>query len=57
MSSHAPNKILSVDEFLQIRKEVRQLLKHEGETPSTEDSDIPPGEDDTNDETIVSLSL
>ncbi|XP_044727957.1 pre-mRNA-processing factor 39 isoform X2 [Chrysoperla carnea] len=54
VSSHAPNKILSVDEFLQIRKEVRQLLKHEGETPSTEDSDIPPGEDDTNDETIKS---
>ncbi|XP_034939966.1 pre-mRNA-processing factor 39 [Chelonus insularis] len=45
VQSNSPNRILSVDDFLALRAEVKALLKSE-ETPTTTPSDdVPPGED------------
>ncbi|CAG9759691.1 unnamed protein product [Ceutorhynchus assimilis] len=44
VASNSPNKILGVDEFMAIRKEVRTTLKSE-EKP--ENVDLPPGDEDT----------
>lgn len=46
VASHAPNKILEVDEFLALRKEIRHMLKHDVTTNETAaaNSDAPPGE-------------
>ncbi|XP_057669540.1 pre-mRNA-processing factor 39 [Diorhabda carinulata] len=47
ITSNAPNKVLDVDEFLALRKEVRQQLKHDVATDSpAADSDAPPGDED-----------
>lgn len=46
VASHAPHKILEVDEFLALRKEIRHMLKHDVTTndPASANSDAPPGE-------------
>ncbi|XP_051166626.1 pre-mRNA-processing factor 39 [Leptopilina boulardi] len=44
VSSNAPNQILSVDDFLSLRSEVKLLLKSEDVTPSSS-ADAPPGEE------------
>lgn len=45
MTSNTPNKILEVDEFLALRKEVKHMLKHDVTTETTDNLDVPPGED------------
>ncbi|XP_022920714.1 pre-mRNA-processing factor 39 [Onthophagus taurus] len=51
VSNNTPNKILEVDEFLALRKEVKHILKHDGSSTSEptgtsgDKSDLPPGED------------
>ncbi|KAK9687521.1 Suppressor of forked protein (Suf), partial [Popillia japonica] len=45
VSTNPPNKILEVDEFLALRKEVKHMLKHDGTAESADKPDVPPGED------------
>ncbi|KAI4468987.1 pre-mrna processing protein prp39-related [Holotrichia oblita] len=45
VSTNPPNKILEVDEFLALRKEVKHMLKHDGTSESADKPDVPPGED------------
>ncbi|KRT80607.1 hypothetical protein AMK59_5862 [Oryctes borbonicus] len=45
VSTNPPNKILEVDEFLALRKEVKHMLKHDGTSDSADKPDLPPGED------------
>jgi pre-mRNA-processing factor 39 len=48
ISSNPPNKVVEVDEFLALRKEVRHMLKHDSANETKPDnSDVPPGEDDS----------
>ncbi|XP_044744109.1 pre-mRNA-processing factor 39 isoform X2 [Coccinella septempunctata] len=47
ISTNPPNKVLEVDEFLALRKEVKSLLKHDT-TEASVDSDAPPGDEDLN---------
>ncbi|XP_063908356.1 pre-mRNA-processing factor 39 isoform X2 [Zophobas morio] len=48
ISSNPPNKVVEVDEFLALRKEVRHMLKHDSANENkTDNSDVPPGEDDS----------
>ncbi|KAL3285703.1 hypothetical protein HHI36_000233 [Cryptolaemus montrouzieri] len=47
ITTNPPNKVLEVDEFLALRKEVKNLLKHET-TEASVDSDAPPGDEDLN---------
>ncbi|XP_018331936.1 pre-mRNA-processing factor 39 isoform X2 [Agrilus planipennis] len=47
IASHSPNKVLEVDEFLALRKEVKHMLKHETKTET--DTDAPPGDDSSSD--------
>ncbi|XP_033218566.1 pre-mRNA-processing factor 39-like isoform X2 [Belonocnema kinseyi] len=44
VSANAPNQILSVDDFLTLRSEVKTLLKSEDVTPASS-ADAPPGEE------------
>ena len=44
VSANAPNQILSVDDFLALRSEVKTLLKSEDVTP-TSSAEAPPGEE------------
>lgn len=54
MSSNPPNKILEVDEFLALRKEVKHMLKHDNPTnANAENPDIPPGEDDSKEAVVT----
>lgn len=53
VANHAPNKILEVDEFLALRKEVRHMLKHDSSS-NDQSSDAPPGEGE---EDSVAVSL
>ncbi|KAJ8955805.1 hypothetical protein NQ318_005346 [Aromia moschata] len=47
ISSNPPNKVVEVDEFLALRKEVRHMLKHDVTTDAGADnSDAPPGDED-----------
>ncbi|XP_008195405.1 pre-mRNA-processing factor 39 isoform X2 [Tribolium castaneum] len=47
ITSNPPNKVVEVDEFLALRKEVRHMLKHDAPNETkTDNSDVPPGEDD-----------
>lgn len=46
ISSNPPNKVIEVDEFLALRKEVRQILKHDVSDAPPADSDAPPGDED-----------
>ncbi|XP_045461286.1 pre-mRNA-processing factor 39 [Harmonia axyridis] len=46
ISINPPNKVLEVDEFLALRKEVKSLLKHD--TSDAVESDAPPGDEDLN---------
>ncbi|XP_072391005.1 pre-mRNA-processing factor 39-like isoform X1 [Diabrotica undecimpunctata] len=46
ISSNVPNKVIDVDEFLALRKEVRQQLKHEITDTPPADNDAPPGDED-----------
>lgn len=51
ITTNPPNKVVEVDEFLALRKEVRHMLKHDSATEATKQgdiSDVPPGEDDSN---------
>ena len=45
MTSNTPNKILEVDEFLALRKEIKHMLKHDVTTEAADNLDVPPGED------------
>lgn len=45
VSSNPPNKILEVDEFLALRKEVRTLLKDDEK--AADNADMPPGDEDS----------
>lgn len=45
VASNPPNKVIDVDEFLALRKEVRNLFKHDT-PPEPADSDAPPGDDE-----------
>lgn len=45
ISTNPPNKVIDVDEFLALRKEVRNLLKHDT-PPEAAESDAPPGDED-----------
>lgn len=54
ITSNPPNKVLEVDEFLALRKEVKHMLKHDNPQNNTDNPDIPPGEDDSK-ETVVLL--
>lgn len=45
VSSNLPNRILSVDDFLALRTEVKTLLKSEDTTPVNPTDDAPPGEE------------
>lgn len=48
IASNPPNKVLEVDEFLALRKEVRHMLKHDVTSePSVDNPDVPPGDDDS----------
>uniref|UniRef100_A0A1Y1LQW5 Pre-mRNA-processing factor 39 n=1 Tax=Photinus pyralis TaxID=7054 RepID=A0A1Y1LQW5_PHOPY len=48
IASHAPNKVLEVDEFLALRKEMKHMLKHDAATEGdSENPDVPPGEDES----------
>lgn len=48
IASNPPNKVLEVDEFLALRKEVRHMLKHDVTSePSSDNPDVPPGDDDS----------
>lgn len=48
IASHPPNKVLEVDEFLALRKEMKHMLKHDVTTDAdTENPDVPPGEDES----------
>ncbi|KAF5298736.1 hypothetical protein FQR65_LT09605 [Abscondita terminalis] len=50
IASHPPNKVLEVDEFLALRKEMKHMLKHETTNDAdTENPDVPPGEDESKD--------
>ena len=50
IASHSPNKVLEVDEFLALRKEMKHMLKHDVTTGAdTENPDVPPGEDESKD--------
>lgn len=54
IASNPPNKVLEVDEFLALRKEVRHMLKHDVTSESSTDNpDVPPGDDDSQ---IVSVA-
>uniref|UniRef100_A0A6P7FHV5 Pre-mRNA-processing factor 39 n=1 Tax=Diabrotica virgifera virgifera TaxID=50390 RepID=A0A6P7FHV5_DIAVI len=46
ISNNAPNKVVDVDEFFALRKEVRQQLKHEITDTPPADNDAPPGDED-----------
>ncbi|CAG9859481.1 unnamed protein product [Phyllotreta striolata] len=49
VAAHPPNKVVEIDEFLALRKEIRQTLKQEGVATGAEapvDSDAPPGDED-----------
>lgn len=49
IAANPPNKVVEVDEFLALRKEVRQLLKHENaKSENADNADVPPGDEDTN---------
>lgn len=52
ITSNPPNKVLELDEFLALRKEIKSMLKHDTNSDSTENSDAPPGEEDDQ-ETVV----
>lgn len=54
VNNNPPNKILEVDEFLALRKEVKHMLKHDGTSDSADKPDVPPGEDT---EEVVSQSI
>lgn len=58
VASHAPNKVLEIDEFLALRKEVKHMLKHErggdADGSGAENPDAPPGEDDDKETAAVS---
>ncbi|XP_050296241.1 pre-mRNA-processing factor 39 isoform X2 [Anthonomus grandis grandis] len=45
VSSNPPNKVLDVDEFMALRKEVRSLLK--SEEKAAENAELPPGDEDS----------
>ncbi|XP_043273471.1 pre-mRNA-processing factor 39 isoform X2 [Venturia canescens] len=45
VSSNLPNRILSVDDFLALRAEVKALLKSEDTAPAIPADDAPPGEE------------
>lgn len=48
IASNPPNKVLEVDEFLALRKEVRHMLKHDVTSePTSDNPDVPPGDDDS----------
>ncbi|XP_060518445.1 pre-mRNA-processing factor 39 [Cylas formicarius] len=49
ISSNPPNKVLEVDEFLALRKEVRHMLKHDVSAVENvaENADVPPGDEDS----------
>lgn len=50
IASHPPNKVLEVDEFLALRKEMKHMLKHDTTNDGdTENPDVPPGEDESKD--------
>lgn len=45
IANNPPNKVIEIDEFLALRKEVRHIIKHDQPEPSVE-SDAPPGDED-----------
>ncbi|KAL1500737.1 hypothetical protein ABEB36_006183 [Hypothenemus hampei] len=45
VGAHGPNKILDVDEFMALRKEVRNMLKTEEK--AADNADLPPGDEDS----------
>jgi len=45
VSSNLPNRILSVDDFLALRAEVKALLKSDDTTATSAADDAPPGEE------------
>lgn len=45
VSSNLPNRILSVDDFLALRAEVKVLLKSDDTTTTSAADDAPPGEE------------
>ncbi|XP_066157520.1 pre-mRNA-processing factor 39 isoform X1 [Euwallacea fornicatus] len=45
VAAHPPNKILDVDEFMALRKEVRTMLK--SEEKAADNADLPPGDEDS----------
>ncbi|XP_077265625.1 pre-mRNA processing factor 39 [Temnothorax americanus] len=45
VSSNLPNRILSVDDFLELRAEVKALLKSDDATAASAADDAPPGEE------------
>ncbi|XP_076266978.1 pre-mRNA processing factor 39 isoform X2 [Rhynchophorus ferrugineus] len=47
VSSNAPNKVLDVDEFIALRKEVRNMLKHGNVENVVENASLPPGDEDS----------
>lgn len=48
IASNPPNKVLEVDEFLALRKEVRHMLKHDAAAETSADNpDVPPGDEDS----------
>lgn len=47
IASNPPNKVVEVDEFLALRKEVRHILKHDAPSEGA-DTDAPPGDEDQN---------
>lgn len=54
IASNPPNKVLEVDEFLALRKEVRHMLKHDVTSePSTDNPDVPPGDEDAHDVVVI----
>lgn len=62
MNNNAPSKVLSVDEFLELRQEVLQVLK-QSDTPLTEtlsapgdDAEAPPGEEPAGDVVVAIVS-
>nr|XP_023019720.1 pre-mRNA-processing factor 39-like isoform X1 [Leptinotarsa decemlineata] len=49
VASNPPNKVIEVDEFLALRKEVKHMLKHDVTTDTpADDGDSPPGDEDQN---------
>lgn len=52
VASHPPNKILEVDEFLALRKEIKHMLKHDTPNEAATNSDTPPGEGDAQDSLV-----